>query len=39
VDVTLDAAKLEEMLKLSKGARKVPIIVEDGKVAVGFGGS
>jgi len=37
--VKLDSAKLEEMLKLSKGARKVPIIVEDGNVAVGYGGS
>jgi arsenate reductase-like glutaredoxin family protein len=35
----LDTAKLEEMLKISRGVRKVPIIVEEGKVAVGFGGS
>jgi len=34
-----DRAKLEEMLKFSKGARNVPVIVEDGKVAIGYGGS
>jgi len=27
------------MLKLSKGARKVPVIVEGKKVTVGYGGS
>jgi len=27
------------MLKLSGGQRKVPVIVEKGKVTVGFGGS
>jgi glutaredoxin len=37
--VNKDAAKLEEMLNLSGGKRKVPIIVEDGKVRVGYGGS
>jgi glutaredoxin len=37
--VKLDAAKLEEMLKISKGVRKVPIIVEDGNVVMGYGGS
>jgi hypothetical protein len=30
---------LEEMLKLSDGVRKVPIIVEDEKMAIGYGGS
>jgi glutaredoxin len=35
----LDQAKLEEMLKFSMGARKVPVIVENGKVAIGYGGS
>lgn len=38
-DVKLDAAKLDEMLKYSKGQRKVPVIVEGGKVSVGYGGS
>jgi hypothetical protein len=30
---------LQEMLKLSNGIRKVPVIVEEGKVEVGYGGS
>lgn len=29
---------MEEMLKLSKGQRKVPVIVQGGDVTVGFGG-
>jgi hypothetical protein len=29
---------LEEMLKLSGGVRKVPVLVEDGKATVGFNG-
>jgi glutaredoxin len=37
--VKLDKAKLEEMLKFSQGARNVPVIVEDGKVLIGYGGS
>jgi len=37
--VKVDRAKLEEMLKYSNGARNVPVIVEDGKVAIGYGGS
>jgi len=27
------------MLEHSKGARRVPVIVEDGKVTVGYGGT
>jgi len=38
-DVKNDGSKLDEMLKLSKGERKVPVIVEGEKVAVGYGGS
>lgn len=38
-DVKKDAAKLDEMLKHSGGARRVPVIVEDGKVTVGFNGT
>jgi len=38
-DVKLDNKKLEEMLKLSGGVRKVPVIVEGGKVTVGYGGT
>ncbi len=37
-DVKMDAAKLEEMLKYSNGARKVPVIVDDGKVSIGYEG-
>ena len=39
IDVKLDQGRLEEMLKFSKGARNVPVIVEDGKVLIGYGGS
>ncbi len=39
-DVKKDAARLEEMLKHSNGARRVPVIVDEaGKVTVGFNGS
>jgi len=27
------------MLKLSGGVRKVPVIVEEGRVSIGFGGA
>jgi hypothetical protein len=37
--VKLDVAKLDEMLKFSKGVRKVPVIVEGDKVTVGYGGT
>jgi hypothetical protein len=30
---------MEEMLKLSGGIRKVPVIVEKGNVIIGFGGA
>jgi glutaredoxin 3 len=39
VDVKTSADKLEEMLKLSGGKRQVPVILEKGKVKVGYGGS
>ena len=38
-DVKLDAAKLDEMLRYSKGQRNVPVIVEGDTVSVGYGGS
>jgi glutaredoxin 3 len=38
-DVKQDPVKLEEMLKYSKGVRKVPVIVGGGKVSIGYGGS
>jgi len=28
-----------ELLKHSKGVREVPVIVEDGKVTIGYGGT
>jgi len=37
--VKKSAAQLEEMLVHTKGARKVPVIVEDGRVTVGYGGT
>jgi glutaredoxin 3 len=39
VNVKSDPAKLQEMLKLSGGVRQVPVIVEEGKVSVGYGGT
>lgn len=30
---------MEEMLKYSKGVRQVPVIVEEEKVTIGYGGS
>jgi len=37
--VKTDSGKLEEMLKLSGGVRKVPVILEGGKVIIGYGGT
>jgi glutaredoxin 3 len=37
--VRLDNEKMEEMLKLSGGVRKVPVILEEGKVTIGYGGA
>jgi hypothetical protein len=34
-----DEQALERMLQLSKGRRQVPVILEAGKVSIGFGGS
>ena len=39
INVKSDSGKLEEMLKHSGGVRKVPVILEGGKVTVGYGGS
>jgi len=38
-DVTRDADKLKKMLKLNGNQRRVPTIVVDGSVTVGFNGS
>ena len=34
-----DAARLRELLQYSGGQRKVPVIVEDGRVKIGFNGN
>jgi glutaredoxin len=34
-----DEQGLERMLKLASGRRQVPVILEAGKVTIGFGGS
>ena len=39
VNVQADAEKLKEMLRHSKGKRVVPVIVDDGKVTIGFNGT
>jgi glutaredoxin len=38
VDVLSDSEKLNTMLKYSNGTRKVPVIVDQGEVAIGFQG-
>ncbi len=38
-DVEADGKTMEEMLKYSGGLREVPVIVEGGKVKIGYGGS
>lgn len=38
-NVKKSASDLDEMLGHSAGARRVPVIVEGGKVTVGFGGT
>ena len=37
-DVRFDADKMKDMLKYSDGARKVPVIVDQDKVTIGFNG-
>jgi glutaredoxin 3 len=39
VNVKKDAAGLQRMLEFSGGRRNVPVIVDDGKVTIGFGGT
>lgn len=38
IDVKQDSAGLNEMLKLSDGNRKVPVIEENDKVTIGYQG-
>ena len=39
VRVTAAKANLDRMLTHSGGKRRVPVIVDDGKVTIGFGGT
>ena len=39
VNVKKDPAGLQRMLEVSGGRRQVPVIVENGKVTIGFGGT
>ncbi|MCE3241494.1 MAG: GrxC [Deltaproteobacteria bacterium] len=39
INVLEDDAGLARMLKHSNGRRQIPVIVEAGKVTIGFGGS
>lgn len=38
IDVKQDSEGLDEMLQLSDGVRKVPVIVEKDKVTIGYQG-
>jgi glutaredoxin 3 len=39
INVLQDGDRLQRMLKHSNGRRQIPVIVEAGKVTIGFGGS
>jgi hypothetical protein len=39
VNVKKDSAGMRKFLELSGGDRRVPLIVEGGRMSVGFGGS
>ena len=39
INVKRDPAALDRMLALTGGQRRVPVIVEDGKVTIGYGGT
>jgi hypothetical protein len=38
-DVKADAQAMAEMLRLTPGNRKVPVLVEGERISIGFGGS
>jgi hypothetical protein len=38
-DVKADAQAMAEMLRLTPGNRKVPVLVEGDQVSIGFGGA
>jgi glutaredoxin 3 len=39
LNVQKDRKAMERMLEASQGAREVPVIVDNGKVSIGFGGT
>ena len=39
INVKKDPAELKRMLELTKGRRQVPVIVENGQITIGFGGT
>jgi len=39
INVKADPAALQKMLEYSQGRRDVPVIVEGGRVTIGFGGT
>lgn len=39
VNVKKDAAGLAEMLAHSEGQRRIPVIVDGGRVTIGYGGT
>ncbi len=39
INVKKDPQAMDRMLEFSAGRREVPVIVEDGKATVGFGGT
>jgi hypothetical protein len=38
-NVHAESAAMSEMLALTRGKRDVPVMVEEGKVTIGYGGS
>ena len=38
IDVEADSGQLQIMLKHTNGVRQVPVIVEEGRVTIGYGG-
>lgn len=38
-DVEKDKTAMKKMLEYSRGKRVVPVIIEEGKVTIGYGGS
>jgi glutaredoxin 3 len=38
-DVETDRAAMAEMASLTRGRRDVPVLLEEGKVTVGYGGT